>query len=95
VHDTPIESARRTRDWPSGSQEEILPALLSLFILLGYWVSAITMPLYDGVFLGEGGVEPEPFGIPINVFWFNAMLMIQVISLFLVYRKREGAHFEE
>ena len=72
-------------------KEEVLPGLISLCILLGYSVSAITMPLYDGVFLGEGGVEPRPFGIPINLIWFSALLIIQMISLFLVYRRRKQA----
>ena len=28
----------------------------------------------------EGGIEPEPFGIPINLIHFSSMLLIQLIS---------------
>ena len=48
---------------------ELLAALLSLCMLIGYDISAVTMPLYEGVPLGEGGVEPKPFGIPINLLY--------------------------
>ena len=68
---------------------ELLAALLSLCMLIGYDVSALTMPLYEGVFLGEGGVEPKPFGIPINLIHFNTMLLIQLVSLGLVLRRRK------
>ena len=42
-------------------KNEVIPALLSLCVLLGYAISALTINTYGGVFLGEGGVEPEPF----------------------------------
>ena len=69
--------------------EEFFPALLSLCVLIGYAISAITISFYGGVFLGEGGVEPEPFGIPINLLHFSSMLVIQVISLFLMFMKQK------
>ena len=68
-------------------KEEVLPGLISLCILLGYSVSAITMPLYDGVFLGEGGVEPMPLGVPINIWHFSGMLILQLIAFALILRK--------
>ena len=68
---------------------ELLAALLSLCMLIGYDISALTMPLYEGVSLGEGGVEPKPFGIPINLIHFNTMLLIQLVSLGLVLRRRK------
>ena len=69
--------------------EEYTPALMSLCVLVGYSISAMTISLYGGVFLGEGGVEPEPFGIPINVIHFSSMLIIQLISLILLYREKK------
>lgn len=69
--------------------EEFFPAMLSLCVLIGYAISAITISFYGGVFLGEGGVEPEPFGIPINLLHFSSMLVIQVISLFLMLIKQK------
>ena len=69
--------------------EEYTPALMSLCVLVGYSISAMTISLYGGVFLGEGGVEPEHFGIPINVIHFSSMLIIQLISLILLYREQK------
>ena len=39
------------------------------------------------VFLGEGGVEPEPFGIPINLIHFSSMLLLQLLALTLIFRR--------
>ena len=69
--------------------EEYTPALMSLCVLVGYSISAMTISLYGGVFLGEGGVDPEPFGIPITVMHFSSMLIIQLISLILLYREKK------
>ena len=71
--------------------KELLTAALSLFILIGYDISAVLMPLDGGIPLGEGGVEPEPFGIPINLLFFNTMLIIQLISVSLILKTKKGA----
>ncbi len=67
---------------------ELLAASLSLCMLIGYDISVVLMPLYGGVLLGEGGVEPEPFGIPINIIHFNIMLLLQLVSLLLILLKK-------
>ena len=68
--------------------DEFTPALMSLCVLFGYTISAVSISFYDGVFLGEGGVEPEPFGIPINLIHFSSMLLVQLFALFLLIRRR-------
>ena len=68
--------------------DEFTPALMSLSVLFGYSISAVSISFYDGVFLGEGGVEPEPFGIPINLIHFSSMLLVQLFALFLLIRRR-------
>ena len=73
--------------WVKGN--ELFPALISLCILVGYQISGITMPLYGGVFLGEGGVEPMPFGVPINIWHFSFMLIIQLIAFGLILKKEK------
>jgi len=75
--------------WLKGN--ELFPALISLCILVGYQISGITMPLYGGVFLGEGGVEPMPLGVPINYWHFSGMLILQVIAFALILRKNRLA----
>ena len=59
---------------------ELLAASLSLCMLIGYDISVVLMPLYGGVLLGEGGVEPEPFGIPINIIHFNILKTVAVVK---------------
>ena len=73
--------------WVEGN--EVFPALISLCILVGYQISGITMPLYGGVFLGEGGVEPMPLGVPINLWHFSSMLILQLIACALILKKEE------
>ena len=68
--------------------DEFTPILMSLCLLFGYSISAFSISLYGGVFLGEGGVEPEPFGIPINLIHFSSMLLVQLFALFLLIRRR-------
>ena len=68
--------------------DELTPALMSLCVLFGYSISAVSISFYGGVFLGEGGVEPEPFGIPINLIHFSSMLLVQLFALFLLIRRR-------
>ena len=68
--------------------DEFTPALMSLCVLFGYSISAVSISFYDGVFLGEGGVEPEPFGIPINLIHFSSMLLVQLFALFLLIGRR-------
>ena len=68
--------------------DEFTPALMSLCVLFGYSISAVSISFYDGVFLGEGGVEPEPFGIPINLIHFSSMLLVQLFALVLLIRRR-------
>lgn len=75
--------------WLKGN--ELFPALISLCILVGYQISGITMPLYGGVFLGKGGVEPMPLGVPINYWHFSGMLILQVIAFALILRKNRLA----
>ena len=47
-----------------------LPAILSTCIIFGFFIAVITMPLYDCLAIGEGIQEPNPFGIPANIFLF-------------------------
>ncbi len=68
--------------------DDFTPALMSLCVLFGYSISAVSISFYDGVFLGEGGVEPEPFGIPINLIHFSSMLLVQLFALVLLIRRR-------
>jgi hypothetical protein len=65
-------------------QKELLAALLSLCLLIGFWVSVLLMPFYDGLAIGQGVNELEPFGIPLNIISFAAVSIIQIAGLILM-----------
>ena len=65
-------------------QKELLAAILSLCLLLGFWVSVLLMPFYDGLAIGQGVNELEPFGIPLNIISFAAVSIIQIAGLILM-----------
>ena len=70
------------------SNYSLLPALLSVCIVLGFFSAIFTMSLYGGVPIGEGIDEPNPFGIPANIFVFLIIAIIQSISLILIFQNR-------
>ena len=70
-------------------QKEMLPAILSLCIHFGFFVAAITMPLYGGTSVGEGIREANIFGVPINVLLFSSMLVIQLMAIVLIVKDKK------
>ena len=68
-------------------QNEVLSAFLSLCIHLGFVFSAATMSLYGGAAIGEGVPEPSVIGIPLNVFIFSAMFVIQSTVLIFILKQ--------
>jgi len=73
--------------WVKG--RELLPALLSLSIHMGFVGAAVLMPLYGGVPIGEGIPEPVPFGIPVNIFIFSSMFVLQLIVLLMIFKQKK------
>tara|TARA_B100001142_G_scaffold301501_1_gene327162 strand:+ start:634 stop:1035 length:402 start_codon:yes stop_codon:yes gene_type:complete len=69
-------------------QREFLAALLSLCLLIGFWISVFLMPFYDGLPVGDGINELSPLGIPLNIFSFGVVLFIQIIGLILLKNNR-------
>ena len=66
----------------------LLPALLSSCIVLGFFSAIFTMSLYGGVTIGEGIEEPNPFGIPANIFVFITIGIIQTVSFIFLFKNR-------
>ena len=64
----------------------LLPALLSSCIVLGFFSAIFTMSLYGGVTIGEGIEEPNPFGIPANIFVFITIGIIQLVSFIFLLK---------
>ena len=69
-------------------QREFLAALLSLCLLIGFWISVFLMPFYGGLPVGDGINELSPLGIPLNIFSFGVVLFIQIIGLILLKNNR-------
>ena len=70
-------------------KNEVLSAFLSLCIHLGFVFSAATMSLYGGAATIEGVFEPSIIGIPLNVFIFSAMFIIQSTVLIFTLKQSE------
>jgi len=66
----------------------LLPALLSSCIVLVFFSAIFTMSLYGGVTIGEGIEEPNPFGIPANIFVFITIGIIQSVSFIFLFKNR-------
>ena len=68
-------------------KNEVLSALLSLCIHLGFVFAAVTMSSYGGVAVGAGMLEPSVIGIPFNIFIFSSMFVIQsAVLIFTVVK---------
>ena len=65
-------------------QREFLAALLSLCLIIGFWISVLLMPFYGGLPVGNGMDELAPLGIPLNIFSFVVVLLIQILGLILL-----------
>ena len=63
-----------------------IASLLSLCMILGFMISVITMPFYNGLAVGIGIDELRPFNIPLNILSFIVVLVVQTISLLLAYK---------
>ena len=62
-----------------------IASLLSLCMILGFMISVITMPFYNGLAVGIGIDELSPFNIPLNILSFIVVLVVQTFSLLLAY----------
>ena len=67
--------------------KEVLAASLSLCVHFGFLIATILMPFYGGELVGEGNPEPEIFDIPIGLFMFSSMFILQAITLVVLKRK--------
>jgi hypothetical protein len=63
-----------------------IASLLSLCMILGFMISVITMPFYNGLAVGIGIDELRPFNIPLNILSFIVVLIVQTFSLLLAYK---------
>ena len=75
--------------------KEMLGGLLSLCIHFGFVLGAAFMPFYGGELVGEGIPEPEILMLPLNVFFFGSMFLLQSAVLMVVFKKNNLSLSEE
>jgi hypothetical protein len=63
-----------------------IASLLSLCMIIGFMISVITMPYYNGLAVGVGIEELRPFNIPLNILSFLVVFGIQSVAILLVYK---------
>ena len=63
-----------------------IASLLSLCMIIGFMISVITMPYYNGLAVGVGIDELRPFNIPLNIISFLVVFGIQSVAILLVYK---------
>jgi hypothetical protein len=63
-----------------------IASLLSLCMIIGFMISVITMPYYNGLAVGVGIEELRPFNIPLNILSFLVVFGIQFVAILLVYK---------
>ena len=68
--------------------KEILGGLLSLCIHFGFVLGASLMPLYGGEPVGTGIPEPKILMVPLNVFFFGSMFILQSFVLIFAIKNK-------
>ena len=63
-----------------------IASLLSLCMIVGFMISLVTMPYYNGLAVGIGIEELRPFNIPLNILSFLVVFGIQSVAILLVYK---------
>lgn len=61
--------------------------VISAIILGAFFVSAATMPLYDGALADDHGVAPGPGGIDSNILLFSLLFVVNAFGLLWAFRK--------
>ena len=63
-----------------------IASLLSLCMIVGFMISLVTMPYYNGLAVGVGIEELRPFNIPLNILSFLVVFGVQSVAILLVYK---------
>ena len=63
-----------------------IASLLSLCMIVGFMISVVTMPYYNGLAVGVGIEELRPFNIPLNILSFLVVFGVQSVAILLVYK---------
>ena len=71
--------------------KEILAGMLSLCIHFGFVIGASLMPFYGGEPVGAGIPELEILMIPLNIFVFSSIFLLQSLVLIAVIRKNKSS----
>ncbi|MEL6167388.1 MAG: DUF6640 family protein [Pseudomonadota bacterium] len=69
--------------------EIILPILIGLCYVAGFWLAFITSPFYGGALVDTNGVETRILGLESNVFVFSVLAILLGGCLFYMLRRPE------
>ena len=70
--------------WARG--DSLLPGILGLLYTGGFFVAALTRPLYGGAFTEPGGVETTLLGLDVGIFAFGGAFIVMAVSQYFLAR---------
>jgi len=70
--------------WARG--DSLLPGILGLLYTGGFFVAALTRPLYGGEFTEPGGVETTLLGLDVGIFAFGGAFIVMAVSQYFLAR---------
>jgi len=65
----------------------ILPTIIGLGFVFGFWLAVLTAPLYGGALVDANGIATQILGLDANAFIFSVLTVILLIVLFYAMRR--------
>lgn len=70
----------------------ILPTVIGLAFVSGFWLAVLTAPLYGGALVDANGVETQILGLDANAFIFTILtITLLMVFLYAIRRKSPGS----
>ncbi|MEM7004731.1 MAG: DUF6640 family protein [Pseudomonadota bacterium] len=66
----------------------ILPTVIGLAFISGFWLAVLTAPLYGGALVDSNGVETQILGLDANAFIFTFLTFILLLVLVYALRRQ-------
>ena len=73
--------------------ELVLPSVIGLSFVAGFWVAYLPAPLYGGALVDEHGVETRVLGLESNVFIFSVITTVLLIVLIYAFKTNTKRKF--
>jgi len=66
----------------------ILPTMIGLGFVAGFWLAVLTAPLYGGALVDANGIATQILGLDANAFIFTVLTIILLSVLFFAIRRQ-------